>query len=33
MRQFDLHMHRIVYVAGGPAILAELRDLTRRAGP
>ena len=32
MRQFDLNMPRIVYVAGGPAMLAELKDLTRLGG-
>jgi myo-inositol-1(or 4)-monophosphatase len=32
MRQFDLHMPRIIYVSGGPAMLAELKNLTRRQG-
>ncbi len=29
MRQFDLHMGRIVYVAGSPAMCARLAELTR----
>jgi hypothetical protein len=27
MRQFDLKMKRIIYVAGGPAMCARLREL------
>jgi myo-inositol-1(or 4)-monophosphatase len=30
MRQFDLKMKRIVFVAGGPAVCAKLKELTTR---